>query len=65
MARFDFLKYVEDGHLQRDAAAAAARAKQEAKALGLPPAGLTKDGKRMCKSDRNSTSRESEVAKDR
>lgn len=47
MARFDFMKYVEDGHLQRDAAAAAARAKQEAKALGLPPAGLSKDGKRM------------------
>lgn len=65
MAGFDFMKYVKDGHFERDLERTAERVRAEAKEFNLPPAGLTKDGKRMCKSDQNSTSLESEVAKDR
>jgi hypothetical protein len=52
MAKFDFEKYVKDGHLQGDFDRAVAKAAAEAKALGLPPAGLDKLGKRMLPRER-------------
>jgi len=50
-ARFDFEKYVRDGHLQGDFDRAVAKAAAEAKALGLPAAGLDRLGKRMLSRD--------------
>lgn len=47
MPKFEFEKYVKAGHLQADFDRAVSKAAARAKALGLPPAGLDKEGRQM------------------
>jgi hypothetical protein len=41
------MKYVEEGHFAKDLERTAEQVRAEAKEFNLPPAGLSKDGKRM------------------
>jgi len=52
MPNFDLEKYVKDGHFARVLERTAAQVRAEAKAFNLPPAGLSKDGKRMLPRER-------------
>jgi hypothetical protein len=47
MTRFNLEKFMKDGHLERVLERTAEQVRAEAKAFNLPPAGLSKDGKRM------------------
>jgi hypothetical protein len=47
MKKSSFMKFVDEGHFEKMLERVAAQVRAEAKAFNLPPAGLSKDGKRM------------------
>lgn len=52
MKKSSFMKYVDEGHFEKDLERTAERVRAEAKEFNLPPSGLSKDGKRMLPRER-------------